>query len=71
MNKRDQTKRRRKLSLKSETLRALSLVDLGGVVGGSWWGTEDCQGDTRETDGCNTGECDTNYCGMSGASRFC
>ncbi len=51
----------RKLGLKKETLRKLSLDQLARVAGGSW---EPATAECVETD-----DCDTNW--MSTGSRFC
>lgn len=62
MGRRDDGQARRKLALKRETVRKLSLVDLARVAGGTWgeW-TWDCE----------TTTCDTTECWMSTGSRFC
>jgi hypothetical protein len=65
MGRRNDRRTPRRLALKSETIRALSAVDLGRVAGGTW--TEGCFGDTFD---CTLG-CDTTECWHSAGSRFC
>lgn len=60
MSKRQDRRDRRRLSLRRETLRKLSDLDLGRIAGGT-----DTYGCEFETDYCTTDPW------MSGGSRFC
>jgi len=63
MSRRTNRSERRRLSLKRETLRKLSVDQLGQVAGGTW----EC-----ETAWCvETEACDTTDCWYTAGSRYC
>jgi hypothetical protein len=68
MGRRNDRRTRRRLALKTETIRALSAADLGRVAGGTWTETGECFGETFD---CWTAGCDTTDCWYTNGSRFC
>jgi hypothetical protein len=66
MSKRQTQPERRRLSVKRETLRRLSGVDLARVAGGT--GSWVCVDDTSN---CDTECCESLVCGYGTTSKFC